>query len=102
MKVGIYRMFNIPHNQYYPVMMPYGRKRTMFFRQMKYFIDKVRGENTFEDGVEGTWEATPEDSYLTIAWTLAAYRSAREGIKITRENLFSEVESFRTGEPHDW
>ena len=102
MKVGVYRMFNIPHNQYCPAIMPYGRKRTMFFRQMKYFIDKVRDENTFKDGVEGTWEATPEDSYLTIAWTLAAYRSAREGIKITRENLFSEVESFRTGEPHDW
>jgi predicted dehydrogenase len=102
MKVGVYRTLNILHNQYCPAMMPYGRKRTMFFRQMKHFIDKVRDENTFRDGVEGTWEATPEDSYLTIAWTLAAYKSAREGIKITRENLFSEVESFRTGEPHDW
>ena len=102
MKVGIYRMFNIPHDQYYPVMMPYRRRRTMFFRQMKYFIDKVRDESSFSDAVEGTWEATPEDSYLTVAWTLASYKSARDGIKITKENLFSEIESFRTGEPHDW
>jgi len=102
MKVGVYRLSNILHNQYLPALLPYGRKRTMFYRQMKYFIDKVRKENTFTDGVEGTWEATPEDSYLTVAWTLAAYRSAREGIKITRQDLFSAVESFRTGEPHDW
>jgi predicted dehydrogenase len=102
MKVGMYRLLNIPLDRYYPVISPYRRKKTMFYRQMKYFIDKLRHENTMKDGIGEPWGATPEDSYLTIAWTLASYTSARDGIKITRDNLFSEIESFQTGEPHDW
>jgi predicted dehydrogenase len=102
MKVGIYRLSNILHNFYYPALPPYGRGNTMFYRQMKFFIDKVRNENTMKHGVSGDWGATPEDSYLTIAWTLASYKSARDGIKITRGNLFSEIETFETGRPHDW
>ncbi len=102
MKVGIYRLSNILHNFYYPALPPYGRGNTMFYRQMKYFIDQVRNENTMKNGISGTWGATPEDSYLTIAWTLASYKSARDGIKITRENLFDEIETFKTGLPHDW
>lgn len=101
-KVGIYRLLNILHNCYYPAIFPYGRKRTMFYRQMKYFIDKVRHENTMKDGISGPWGATPEDSFLTVAWTLASYKSARDRIKITRENLFREIESFPTGRAHDW
>ncbi len=101
-RVGIYRLFNILHNFYYPAIFPYGRKKTMFYRQMKYFIDQVRRENTMKDGIDGPWGATPEDSYLTIAWTLASYKSARDGIKITRENLFREIESFPTNRAHDW
>ena len=102
MKMGIYRLSNIFHNFYSPIMAPYGRKKTMFYRQMSYFIDKVRHENTMKDGISGSWGATPEDSYLTVAWTLASYKSARDGIKITRENLFKEIETFQTGHPHDW
>lgn len=102
LKVGIYRLSNILHNLYYPAMSPYGRGNTMFYRQMKFFIDKVRNENTLKNDINGTWGATPEDSYLTIAWTLASYKSARDGIKITRDNLFSEIEDFQTGSPHDW
>ncbi len=102
MKVGIYRLLNIIHNCYYPAIFPYGRKKTMFYRQMKYFIDKVRHENTLKDGISGPWGATPEDSFLTVAWTLASYKSARDGIKITRDNLFKEIESFQTDRPHDW
>jgi len=102
MKAGIYRLLNILHGFYYPVIFPYGKKKTMFYRQMRYFIDQVRGENTIKGGITGAWGATPEDSFLTVAWTLAAYRSAREGIKITRENLFKEIKSFKTDRPHDW
>ncbi|MBP7737434.1 MAG: Gfo/Idh/MocA family oxidoreductase [Spirochaetes bacterium] len=102
LKVGVYRLLNILHNHYYPVIFPYSRKKTMFYRQMKYFIDNVRHENTMKDGISGPWGATPEDSFLTIAWTLASYKSAREGIKITRDNLFREIESFQTDRPHDW
>jgi predicted dehydrogenase len=102
MKVGIYRLSNILHNFYYPALLPYGRGNTMYYRQMKFFIDKVRNENTMKNDICGTWGATPQDSYLTIAWTLASYKSARDGIKITRDNLFSEIETFRTGQPHDW
>lgn len=101
-KVGIYRLSNILHNLYYPALPPYGRGNTMFYRQMKFFIDKVRHENTLKNSISGAWGATPEDSYLTIAWTLASYKSARDGIKITRDNLFSEIENFQTGRPHDW
>ncbi len=102
MKIGTYRIFNILHNLYYPVRIPAGKKNNLFYRQMRYFIDRIRGEETITHPVEGPWEATPEDSYLTIAWTLASYKSARDGIKITRENLFKEAKSFETGVPHDW
>ena len=102
MKVGIYRLSNILHNLYYPALLPYGRKNTMFYRQMKFFIDKVRDENTLKNDISGTWGATPEDSYLTFAWTIASYKSARDGIKIKRDNLFSEIETFQTCQPHDW
>lgn len=102
MKVGIYRLSNILHNLYSPALSPYGRENTMFYRQMKFFIDKVREENTLKNSISGTWGATPEDSYLTFAWTLASYKSARDGIKITRNNLFSEIETFQTDHPHDW
>ena len=102
MKVGIYRLSNILHNLYYPALRPYGRKNTMYYRQMKFFIDKVRNENTLKNSISETWGATPEDSYLTVAWTLASYKSARDGIKISRDNLFSEIETFQTGTPHDW
>ena len=102
MKVGIYRLSNILHNLYYPALLPYGRKNTMFYRQMKFFIDKVRDENTLKNDISGAWGATPEDSYLTFAWTIASYKSARDGIKITRDNLFSEIETFQTCQPHDW
>lgn len=102
MKVGIYRLSNIPLNLYSPALLPYGRENTMFYRQMKFFIDKVRDENTLKNDISGTWGATPEDSYLTMAWTLASYKSAKDGIKITRDNLFSEIETFQTGHPHDW
>jgi hypothetical protein len=74
----------------------------MFYRQMKFFIDKVRNEHTLKNGIDGAWGATPEDSYLTFAWTLASYKSARDGIKITRDNLFREIENFQTCQPHDW
>ena len=102
MRVGIYRLFNILHDCYYPAIYPYGRKNTMFYRQMKYFIDNVRHENTVNDSLGDSWGATPEDSLLTIAWTLASYKSARDGIKINRKNLFSEIELFQTGQPHNW
>jgi predicted dehydrogenase len=102
MKVGIYRLPNILSNLYSPALPPYGRGNTMFYRQMKFFIDQVRGENRLKDGIGGDWGATPEDSYLTFAWTLASYKSARDGIKITRDNLFSQVEDFQTGIAHNW
>jgi len=74
----------------------------MFYRQMKFFIDKLRDEHTLKNAVDGSWGATPEDSYFTMAWILAWYKSARDGIKITRDNLFNEIETFQTCQPHDW
>ena len=39
----------------------------------------------------GPWAATPEDAYAAIAWTLAGYKSAREGIKVYRKDIDNNI-----------
>jgi len=89
MKLRIYRPINIIPNVYLPIWIPRGKKNTLYFRQMKHFIDRVVEER---DGSRRSGEevsASVEDAAIAVAWTLAGYRSAEEGCEILRDEIFS-------------
>ena len=90
-KVGIYKMPNMLFNRYVPAVLPYLRKKTGYFRQMKYFVDQLTHQNTMPRKFNGPWAATPEDANAAIAWTLAGYKSAREGIKVYRKDIDNDI-----------
>jgi hypothetical protein len=57
---------------------------------MTHFIDRLRGMDSLERNFSGRWAADAADAAMAVAWTLAAYRSSREGREIRRQELFEE------------
>jgi hypothetical protein len=90
MKLKLYKKFNIIPDIYTPQFLPGGKKHTLYFRQMKHFIDRIdnRASGKHEQGEQ--WAASIKDAMIAVAWTLAAYRSAAEGREIYREELFKK------------
>jgi len=92
MKLKVYKKINIFPDISTPIFLPKGIQHTLYFRQMKYFIDRLTGETTVIKDYEGQWSATVEDAMMAVAWTLAGYRSAEEGREIRKEELFAQVD----------
>lgn len=86
-KVGLYTLPNFLIGRYLPAVLPYGRRKTGYFRQMKFFIDHVTGQTTLPRKFSGPWAAGPEDAAAAIAWTLAGYRSAQHGLKVYQDEI---------------
>jgi hypothetical protein len=91
MKLRIYRPLNILPDRYRSVRLPGGRKNTLYHRQMRHFIDRIIGERTVIEDRDREWSASIEDASTAVAWTLAGYRSAKEGREIGRSEIFEET-----------
>ncbi len=91
MKLRRYTPLNIIPNRYSNVRLPGGKKNTLYYRQMRHFIDRIAGEKTVIRNYDGEWSASVEDAATAIAWTLAGYRSAKEGRQIGRGEIFAET-----------
>ena len=89
MKVWRYGLQNIPLDVWTPAVRVHGKRNTLYFRQMRHFIDRLTGEETLKRGFTGPWACTAEDAREAVLWTKAAYRSAEEGVKIRRDELLS-------------
>lgn len=89
MRLRLYKKLNIIPDIATPLLLPRGRKNTLYFRQMRHFIDRVYNKRPgiHEEGEQ--WAASIKDAMMAVAWTLAAYRSAAEGREIRREELFT-------------
>jgi predicted dehydrogenase len=88
MKLGVYRHLNMIPNVFTPIFLPRGIGNTLYFRQMRHFIDRITGSDSIKRNFTGRWAADTEDAATAVAWTLAAYRSSREGREIKRSELF--------------
>ncbi|MBN1532726.1 MAG: Gfo/Idh/MocA family oxidoreductase [Spirochaetes bacterium] len=88
MKLKLYKKFNILPDISTPLFLPRGKKQTLYFRQMRHFIDRVNNKTAGRDEEGEQWAAGIEDAMMAVAWTLAAYRSAAEGREIRRGELF--------------
>jgi len=93
MKVRLYTPLNILLDKYRRLRLPGGKKNTLYYRQMRHFVDRIAGEKTGIGNYEGEWSASIEDASTAIAWTLAAYRSAKEGREIGKSEIFGETRS---------
>ncbi|HUT55772.1 MAG TPA: Gfo/Idh/MocA family oxidoreductase [bacterium] len=87
MKVWRYGLANIPLDRWTPAVRPVGKRRSLYFRQMRHFIDRLTGGETLSKNFPGPWAATAEDARMAVAWTKAAYRSSEQGVKIKRDEL---------------
>ena len=87
MRVWRYGFYNIPLDLWTPTWTPRGKANTLYFRQMRHFLDRLTGEETLARRFAGPWAATAEDAREAVLWTKAAYRSAEQGIKIKRSEL---------------
>ena len=97
MKVRIYTPVNILPDRYCKLRLPGGKKNTLYYRQMRHFIDRIVGEKTIIRNYDGEWSATIQDAFTAIAWTLAGYRSAKEGRAIGRSEIFGEPDAADIG-----
>jgi len=97
MKVWLYTPINILPDRYRRLWLPGGRTNTLYYRQMRHFVDRIVGEKTVIDDYEGEWSASIEDASKAIAWTLAGYRSAREGREIGKSEIFAETGAVDDG-----
>ncbi len=88
MKLRLYKKFNIIPDISTPLFLPGGKKHTLYFRQMRHFIDRVYNKRPGINEEGQQWAASIKDAMIAVAWTLAAYRSAAEGREIRREELF--------------
>ena len=91
MKLRIYTPVNIISDRYRNLRLPGGRRNTLYYRQMSHFIDRIAGEHTLIRNYEGEWSASMKDACTAIAWTLAGYRSAREGREIGKDEIFQRA-----------
>jgi UDP-N-acetyl-2-amino-2-deoxyglucuronate dehydrogenase len=89
MRLKLYRRRNIVADTWTHVRLPQGRRHTLYFRQMRHFIDRMTGKATLPPPCEGPWAATAEDARLALAWLLAAYHSAEHGVVVRRGDLGS-------------
>jgi predicted dehydrogenase len=89
MKLGIYRHLNMIPDIFTPVFLPRGIGDTLYFRQMRHFIDRLTDCDSIKRNFSGKWAAETEDAAIAVAWTLAAYRSSREGREIRKSELFA-------------
>jgi len=87
MKVWRYGFYNIPLDVWTPAVYPWGKTNTLYFRQMRHFLDRLTGEETLPRRFEGPWAATAEDAREAVLWTKAAYLSAEQGFKVKRSQL---------------
>ncbi|MDB4433342.1 Gfo/Idh/MocA family oxidoreductase [bacterium] len=91
MKVRLYTPVNILPDRYRNLRLPGGRKDTLYYRQMRHFIDRIVGEKTVIENYDGEWSASIEDASTAVAWTLAGYRSAKEGRAIGKGEIFGKT-----------
>jgi predicted dehydrogenase len=91
MKVRLYTPVNILPDRYRRLRLPGGKKNTLYYRQMGHFIDRIVGEKTVIPDYDGEWSASIQDASTAIAWTLAGYRSAKEGREIGRSEILGEA-----------
>ncbi len=91
MKLKLYKKLNIIPDIATPKLLPIGKKKTLYFRQMNHFIDRVQAHITGTKKQKDQWAATIKDAMMAVAWTLAAYRSAAERREIRREELFEQA-----------
>ena len=78
---------NIIPDRYRNLRLPGGRRNTLYYRQMCHFIDRIAGEKTVIRNYDGEWSASMKDASTAIAWTLAGYRSAKEGREIGKSEV---------------
>lgn len=97
MKVGIYTPMHILPDKYRRLRLPGGKRNTLYYRQMRHFVDRIVGERTLAGSYEGEWAANIDDASAAIAWTLAGYRSAKEGREIRRSEIFEETRAVDDG-----
>jgi predicted dehydrogenase len=91
MKVRLYTPLNMIPDKYRRLRLPGGKRNTLYYRQMRHFVDRIVGEKTVIGNYEGEWSASIEDASTAIAWTLAGYRSAKEGRAIGKSEIFGEA-----------
>jgi predicted dehydrogenase len=87
MRLGIYRLSNLLTDTYSPVKLPAGKENTLYFRQMRHFIDRISGRDGAAAPGDQERAASPYDAMLAVAWTLGGYRSAEEGREIRKQEL---------------
>ncbi len=87
MKLKLFKPINIIPNIYTPMRIARGRKNTLYYRQMKHFIDRIAGDESILTDDGGEWSADIDDAALAVLWTLAGYKSAKEGREIGRDEL---------------
>ena len=87
MRVWRYGLANIPLDLWTPAVSPWGKRQSLYFRQMRHFLDRLTGQETLPRKFEGPWAATAEDARAAVVWTKAAYRSSELGIKVKRGEL---------------
>jgi len=98
MKLRRYTPWHIIPDRYRNVRLPGGKQNTLYHRQMRHFIDRIVGERTVIRDYDGEWSASVKDASTAIAWTLAAYRSAKEGREIRRSEIFVQTPLPTTSE----
>lgn len=91
MKLRLYTPRNILSDRYRRLRLPGGKKSTLYYRQMRHFIDRIAGERTVIADHDGEWSASIDDAATAVAWTLAGYRSAKEGREIGRSEILGET-----------
>ncbi len=89
MRLKIYRRRNLFADAWTRVRLPWGNRHTLYFRQMRHFIDRITGQVTLPSPCEpGTpWAAAAEDARLALAWLRAAYHSAEHRVVVRRTEL---------------
>jgi len=87
MKVWRYGLANIPLDRWSPAVRPRGQRNSLYFRQMRHFLDRLTGASSFQPRFPGPWAADAAAARAAILWTKAAYRSAEQGVKVRREDL---------------
>lgn len=87
MRLRVYRRRNLFADAWTHVRLPQGRRHTLYFRQMRHFVDRLCGVETLPSFWETPWAATAEDARLALAWLRAAYHSAKHGVVVRRADL---------------
>lgn len=87
MRLRTYRRRNVFADAWTHVRLPQGRRHTLYFRQMRHFIDRLTGQVTLSPPCETPWAATAEDARLALAWLRAAYHAAERHVVVRWDEL---------------